>query len=1220
VLEWDEFVPFFFFSLQRSKRMSLSLSFRRLMMVTAALLVFSLLPWGSITPQAVQASAPIPDGWVPFGEGADVGVPGVTVKSAKASEIVLLASIPGAQVEKVNLDGQIYTRLGGEGFARLGEVGAPDLPVVIRQVEIPFGASYTLEVTRTRGRDTSLDALGLPGVLCPIQPAQPKCGEPPASVKPDAARYAAASPAAAVVLEETVLRGHRLLTIAFSPVSYRTADGSLRLSSQIEARIRLSGSNLALTEQMSQRYASPAFEHTLASSILNYNQGAGERTFGSKDAIYYLIITHPDYDTADLADFVAMKQSQGYTVSKVTTAVTGSTKDQIKAYIAAQYASATPPSYVLFVGDTDKIPNWNFVSSGQTSYLTDLYYVTMDGASDYVPDIYRGRFPVRNTTQLANMVNNAEWYNATSGAEDWVKKAAFLATDDSGNYHTAEGTHNYCINTYTQPRGYSGIFPTNPQPGGDKLYAITYNANTTHVLNSINDNRVMVVYSGHGSQTSWAGPSVTQTHVRNLTGVLSAYVVGHACVTADFNTAEAFSDTWVIQPNKGALVYVGASDNSYWDEDDRLQRTMFDTLYDDPATYVPSISEMLYAGLASVQQTYPSSGRYYWEEYNLFGDPSATIVLEPKYPDFRMALAPARVEMCGTDAETVSLTLSSVNEFADPVTLSLSGVPDGVTGTFAQNPLTPPASTNLNLESSAAAVAGEYSLMVSGVSGSLTHTADLSLGIFTAQPGAFSLSAPADGATNQPVRPTFTWTAATQGSTYRLQVATDAAFNQLVADVSGLTGTSYTLNSDLSGSTRYYWRMLASNACGDSAFTVARSFITLTQAGDCPFGATPQVLHNVDFEAGAAGWADASSGSYHWALATSDAHSPTHAFFAQDPTVTSEQRLVSPAIVLPASTEQPLSFSFWQKYAFEGSTSSCYDGGLLEISTNGGSTWTQVPVTQLLTTPYNGTIYSGYGNPLGGKPGWCADMDWARTVVNLNSYAGQTVQFRIRLGSDSSVGDTGWYVDDARIQSCSYGPMAMPDSYTMDEDTVLNVSAPGVLGNDNGSGLTAELVDDVTTGSLTLNSDGSFAYIPPTDYAGSVTFTYRAYDGVTYSSPATVTITVVDVPDAPLAVNDTYEMEQDMTLSVPAPGVLGNDSDPNGDAITAVLVDAPAQGSLTLASDGFFSYTPPAGYAGTVTFTYRATDGVHQSELATVTITINAIVVERYLFLPALLK
>ncbi len=60
------------------------------------------------------------------------------------------------------------------------------------------------------------------------------------------------------------------------------------------------------------------------------------------------------------------------------------------------------------------------------------------------------------------MIANLEWFNETSGDEPWVKKAEFLASDDSWNYDVAEGTHNYCIDNYTLPRGYTGIFPQNP--------------------------------------------------------------------------------------------------------------------------------------------------------------------------------------------------------------------------------------------------------------------------------------------------------------------------------------------------------------------------------------------------------------------------------------------------------------------------------------------------------------------------------------------------------------------------------------------------------------------------------------------------------------------------------------------------------------------------------------------------------------------------------------
>jgi len=202
-------------------------------------------------------------------------------------------------------------------------------------------------------------------------------------------------------------------------------------------------------------------------------------------------------------------------------------------------------------------------------------------------------------------------------------------------------------------------------------------------------------------------------------------------------------------------------------------------------------------------------------------------------------------------------------------------------------------------------------------------------------------------------------------------------------------------------------------------------------------------------------------------------------------------------------------------------------------------------------------------------------------------------------------------------------PVAVADSYTMNEDTTLTIAAPGVLTNDmdaDGDPLTAELVTAPTVGTLTLNADGSFTYTPPADYFGTVTFTYRAYDGVAYSTPVTVTIVVDAVNDAPVAVDDSYAMDEDTTLTIAAPGVLANDTDADGDALTAELVTAPTVGTLTLNADGSFTYTPPANYFGTVTFTYRADDSFVSSAPATVTITIADVSDIRYLYLPMILK
>jgi VCBS repeat-containing protein len=186
-------------------------------------------------------------------------------------------------------------------------------------------------------------------------------------------------------------------------------------------------------------------------------------------------------------------------------------------------------------------------------------------------------------------------------------------------------------------------------------------------------------------------------------------------------------------------------------------------------------------------------------------------------------------------------------------------------------------------------------------------------------------------------------------------------------------------------------------------------------------------------------------------------------------------------------------------------------------------------------------------------------------------------------------------------------PVAEDDSYTTPEDTQINVDTPGVLENDHDpddgpNPLTCVLVDDVTHGTLTLNSDGSFTYNPDPDYYGTDSFTYRAFDGMDYSNLATVSINVESINDPPTAVDDSYTTPENTQLNVAAPGVLGNDIDDS--PLTAVLVDDVTHGTLTLNSDGSFTYTPDTDYVGTDSFTYQAYDGEYYSNVATVTITI----------------
>jgi VCBS repeat-containing protein len=188
--------------------------------------------------------------------------------------------------------------------------------------------------------------------------------------------------------------------------------------------------------------------------------------------------------------------------------------------------------------------------------------------------------------------------------------------------------------------------------------------------------------------------------------------------------------------------------------------------------------------------------------------------------------------------------------------------------------------------------------------------------------------------------------------------------------------------------------------------------------------------------------------------------------------------------------------------------------------------------------------------------------------------------------------------------------IAVPDSYATPADAALNVSAANsVLANDvasSGKTLTATLVDAPTGGSLDLHGDGSFTYTPDAgSQPGTDSFTYRASDGTTTSDLATVSITRTGTGSVgPIAVDDAYEARAGQTLSVNPAGVLANDFDSAGQPLTALLDAGTKHGTVSLANDGSFTYTPDPGYNGTDKFTYKAADHTQLSNDATVTLTV----------------
>ena len=251
-------------------------------------------------------------------------------------------------------------------------------------------------------------------------------------------------------------------------------------------------------------------------------------------------------------------------------------------------------------------------------------------------------------------------------------------------------------------------------------------------------------------------------------------------------------------------------------------------------------------------------------------------------------------------------------------------------------------------------------------------------------------------------------------------------------------------------------------------------------------------------------------------------------------------------------------------------------------------------------------------------------------IVDTNQidFESGTVMYTIYvLASDGGLIDIAPVI--ITITDANDAPVAVDDGpYNATEDTLLTVSvvANGVLANDTDQDqnpvdtLTAVLDTQAANGTVNLNANGTFTYMPAPQFNGTDTFTYHANDGTDDSESATVTINVSGNNDAPTANDDTYATNEDTTLNVtlPAEGVLNNDTDPENDSLTVTSFDATSSlgAAVSGSADGTFSYDPTgsaaiqaldAGDTTPDTFTYAISDGDTGTDIGTVTVNLTGV-------------
>ncbi len=509
-------------------------------------------------------------------------------------------SLPSYQFGQVTAGGNEYLKLIIPDYGVTPEVGLPALPLISFNLFISYSETHPeYEI-----KNIITSEMILKNKIFPFQMPWEKSNpieERPFTINNNYYNSTGNMDQPFVKISEPfIIAGVKGVMVTIYPFRYNPKEDKLIMINSASVDILLNQAILPVTDKSS------VFNQYLSSVFVNY-EWTSART-SSK----YLIITAPTFETG-MQQFVTNKISKGFQVDLFNTNITGTTATDIKNFIQQRYNDpSTKPEYVLLVGDVAQIPAWT--GSGAGSPKTDVNYVQLEGG-DYFADAFIGRFSISTAAELQNAINKSLYMENLIGT--LVKKNIYMASTD--NYQISEGTHNYIIDQYFGPAGYTNL----------KLYTHTYGATTQQLINALNDNQIFAIYSGHGSETSWAdGPPLNQQQVRDLNNTWYPFVYSFACVTGSYHLTECFGETW-LRTGNGASTFYGSSVNSYWDEDDILEKRLFKAMFEDGLTRVTPMFDMAKIYLVNYYGGVIGTGTTtlrYVEMYNLMGDPSMPVV------------------------------------------------------------------------------------------------------------------------------------------------------------------------------------------------------------------------------------------------------------------------------------------------------------------------------------------------------------------------------------------------------------------------------------------------------------------------------------------------------------------------------------------------------------------------------------------------------------------
>jgi hypothetical protein len=563
--------------------------------------------------------------------------------------IVIDYSISELDVESfVNENGPFF-RISIPGHAPTTTIGNPELPVLSRLITIPEDCSYNIKISDIESTKIKPSSAKLEGVLFPSQERETKefKQEKPAFIinKATYATRGLINSDTVNILPLGIVRSRRLANLFISPVRYNPKSNYLEVITSMKIEVIFTQSDIPSIK--SSYPESAVFAESLSKGVLNYIPE--DLITGYSDKPVTMVILTDTTFLKHLQPLLEWKRQKGFKLKILTRGAryAGTTYTELKASLSklwlASSESDPPPEYLLIVGDVNKVPNY-----GGYSNITDMYYGEFDGNGDYIPDMFIGRLPVADTNELKTVVKKIIQYEKFEFADTnkFYSNAIISAGYDASYASIMNGQIKYALDNYLNEA--NKIKEQHFYYFSKLSVTGALSARKDSLIRYINNGTSFINYTGHGEAAGWQHIDIKVRDTASLSNKnMYPFIISNACQTSRYNVT-SFGNRMVLSKDKGAIGFIGCSNDSFWDEDyywavgvgdpravnPKYEQTglgaldrLFHTHDESPSDWYITMGQVNYSGNMAVSASTSSWKKYYWETYNLVGDPSMIPVI-----------------------------------------------------------------------------------------------------------------------------------------------------------------------------------------------------------------------------------------------------------------------------------------------------------------------------------------------------------------------------------------------------------------------------------------------------------------------------------------------------------------------------------------------------------------------------------------------------------------